>query len=189
METIFEDRMFTKETLPDNILAKGAYEHCHFVQLDLNGVDLSHFRFTDCVFENCNLSLCKLAQTCFNKVKFEHCRLTGLRFEDCYSVVFGVSFYHSQLDMSTFYGCKIKKTVFESCSIKEVDFTNADLGGAVFRDCDLHRSVFVSTILEKTDFSTAVNFQIDPQKNRIKKAVFSSQNLSGLLTGFDLDIR
>jgi uncharacterized protein YjbI with pentapeptide repeats len=102
--------------------------------------------------------------------------------------MFSFSFQGCILDYSVFYGTKLRKTNFISCSLKEVDFEAADLSSAVFSNCDLTATSFNRTILEKTDFRTARNFSFDPALNNMKKARFSSANLSGLLDHFKLDI-
>jgi uncharacterized protein YjbI with pentapeptide repeats len=50
-------------------------------------------------------------------------------------------------------------------------------------------AIFENSILEKADFKTAINFRINPSTNRISKAVFSSENLSGLLLDFKIIIK
>jgi fluoroquinolone resistance protein len=92
------------------------------------------------------------------------------------------------LDYCTFYGTRLKKTTFTGCSLKETDFTEADLSASVFDKCDLLNAKFSNTILEKTDFRTAVNFSIDPQFNKMKKARFTTFGLTGLLDKYNLDI-
>lgn len=64
----------------------------------------------------------------------------------------------------------------------------ADLSGAVFDQCDLSGAKFEGTQLEKADFRTAFHFSIDPVKNSIRKARFSSMNLEGLLHAFGIEI-
>lgn len=82
----------------------------------------------------------------------------------------------------------MKKTNFSNCTLRETDFTEADLTGAVFDRCDLAGSVFDHTLLEKADLRTAINFTIDPDRNRIAKARFSLEGLPGLLNRFDIII-
>ena len=69
-----------------------------------------------------------------------------------------------------------------------MDFIEADLTAALFEESDLAYSKFERSILEKADFRSAYHFQIDPSLNKIKKAKFSTQGLSGLLSQFDIDI-
>ena len=89
---------------------------------------------------------------------------------------------------STFFGTKLRKTNFTDCSLKEVDFSNVDLSESVFKNCELSGATFINTILEKVDFRTALNYGMNPDLNKIKKAKFSALNLSGLLHKHNLDI-
>jgi uncharacterized protein YjbI with pentapeptide repeats len=77
---------------------------------------------------------------------------------------------------------------FKQCIIHEVDFTDADLCNAVFANCDLMSSTFMNTNLEKANFSTAKNYSINPQLNKIKKARFSVPEITGLLHQYDIVI-
>ncbi len=83
----------------------------------------------------------------------------------------------------------MKNTVFTNSVIKEVDFSEVDLSQSKFINCDLTRSIFDRSILDKADFSSAVNFDINPERNRIKKTIFSSGGLIGLLTKYDLVVK
>jgi len=49
-------------------------------------------------------------------------------------------------------------------------------------------SIFDNSVLEKTDFTTASNYSIDPEINRIKKAKFSLPAVVGLLNKYDIVI-
>jgi uncharacterized protein YjbI with pentapeptide repeats len=69
-----------------------------------------------------------------------------------------------------------------------VDFTEADLSEARFTQSDLSGTIFLHTNLEQCDFRTALNYHLDPEKNRMKKAKFSPEGLSGLLLKYDLEI-
>jgi uncharacterized protein YjbI with pentapeptide repeats len=92
------------------------------------------------------------------------------------------------MNLTSFYKLKIKQKVFENCSLNEADFTEADLTEAEFDNCDLKRAIFDRSILVKTNFRTARNFNIDIENNKIKGAKFSKENLSGLLTKYQLKI-
>jgi uncharacterized protein YjbI with pentapeptide repeats len=65
--------------------------------------------------------------------------------------------------------------------LHDVEFAEADLTNVVLHNCDLLGSKFDNTILEGCDFRTTNNFSIDPEKNRMKKAKFSRNNVEGLL--------
>jgi len=68
-------------------------------------------------------------------------------------------------------------------SLSSSDFTNS-----LFDNCDFQEAIFENTILIKSDLRTSYNFVIDPDKNKIEKAKFSSTNVLGLLTKFDIEI-
>jgi hypothetical protein len=49
--------------------------------------------------------------------------------------------------------------------------------------------VFIDTIANKADFSTSYDYSFDPEKNKIKKAVFSMEGLKGLLEKYDIVVK
>ena len=57
-----------------------------------------------------------------------------------------------------------------------------------FINCDFSGAVFENTILEKADLRTAINYSIDPEINRLKKAKFSMPGLIGLLDKYDIEL-
>ncbi|HQQ98399.1 MAG TPA: pentapeptide repeat-containing protein [Cyclobacteriaceae bacterium] len=184
-EAYFHKQQFNKS----NFLAPGEYENCVFTGCDLSNSNLSGFIFIDCAFIGCNLSLIKLNNTALREVKFRDCKLLGLRFDTCHDFGLSFSFEGCQLNHSVFYRKKIIKTSFINCQLHGVDFTEADLTTAVFDFCDLSQAVFDRSILEKVDFRTALNYTIDPEANRIRKARFSLSGISGLLGKYDINIQ
>lgn len=75
---------------------------------------------------------------------------------------------------------------FTDCSMIAVDFMKADLTEVIFDRCDLYRALFSQTVLEKADFRTSFNYSLDPEKNKIKKAMFSLEHVKGLLDKHDI---
>lgn len=169
-------------------LIAGEYEGCTFQNCNFMGGDITDFRFIDCYFEGCNLSLVKSNKTVFLNAKFKDCKILGFRFDTCLKFGLSFSFDSCQLNHSSFYKTNIKKTTFENSQLQEVDFTECDLTGSVFDKCDLAKSVFNNTNLEKVDFCTSYNYSLDPESNRIRKAKFSLYGLPGLLGRYDIDI-
>jgi uncharacterized protein YjbI with pentapeptide repeats len=158
------------------------------MECDLSNSDLSAYIFTECKFIACNLSMAKVVKTAFRDTVFRDCKLLGVHFHTSNEFLFSVTFENCTLNLCAFYNMKLKKMKFSGCTLQEVDFTGADLSSAVFADCDLSRTTFENTNLEKADFRTAVNYSIDPELNRLKKARFSIQGLPGLLDKYDLDV-
>jgi hypothetical protein len=52
----------------------------------------------------------------------------------------------------------------------------------------LENAIFNETILIGADFSTAVNYKINPEFNPMKKAQFSVSGIIGLLEQYDIVI-
>lgn len=182
-EQEFNGQDFTKTGLP-----KGEYEACRFTNCELGNTDLSSSRFISCTFSACNLSLAKLTKTIFQDVAFSGCKLLGLRFDQCEGFGLSFRFDHCILNHASFYGTRRKGTRFLHSQLQEADFTDADLTAAVFDDCDLIKAVFENTALQKADFRTARHYSLDPEKNRLKGAVFSLPEVIGLLAKYDIRI-
>ncbi len=169
-------------------LTIGEYEDCIFTNCNFSDQDFKSFVFCDCEFKNCNLSNVKLNDTAFRDVKFSNCKLMGNQFAECNTFSLSFTFDGCILDFSSFYKLKIKKTIFKNCRLLQTDFAEADLSNSKFIDCDLSGSVFENTNLTKSDLSTSFNLSIDPESNSIKNAVFSKQNILGLLVKYNIKI-
>lgn len=165
------------------------YDGCTFLDCNFENLKLGNITFMECEFVNCNLSNVKLNHTAFKDVQFNNCKLLGINFNDSNPFLLELKSTNSDLTLCSFYQLKIKNTPFTNCNLSDVDFTESDLSNVIFNNCDLNRAIFENTILLKADFQTATNFNIDPEKNRIKKAIFSQSNLSNLLNKYDLIIK
>ena len=82
---------------------------------------------------------------------------------------------------SKFYTLKLKGTTFKNCSLIAVDFMATDLTESIFDNCDLYRAEFDKAIANKANFKTSYNYTIDPSKTKLKKAIFSLNEVKGLL--------
>ena len=80
------------------------------------------------------------------------------------------------------------KSKFRNCNLQEADFTESDIINSVFDNCDLKSAIFDQTNIEKVDFTTAYNFNINPEENRVKGAKFSKENVFGLLSSYGIVI-
>jgi uncharacterized protein YjbI with pentapeptide repeats len=147
----------------------------------LKSSDLQGKIFVECTFRSCDLSLASTARTSWRGVRFEQCKLLGLRFDQCHAFLLELAFDTCILDLGSFHGLRLRKTVFRNCRLRETDLSGADLSGASFAGCDLGGAVFDRTVLEGADLRTAHHYSIDPAKNRIRKARFSRDGLEGLL--------
>jgi uncharacterized protein YjbI with pentapeptide repeats len=160
------------------------FNHCDFSQCLFVAVT-----FIDCTFNDCIFSGAKINYVALRTVFFNRCKIEDVNFAMCDKLIFEVHFKECVLDFSKFYTLKIKGTTFVDCSIVAVDFMSADLTEVVFDNCDLYRSEFAKANANKANFKTSYNYTIDPTKTKIKKAVFSLNEVKGLLFKHELVIK
>lgn len=187
-ETYHQNKTFSAINYAENELVGREFDKCNFKQVDFSNCKIQDCIFSDCVLEDCNLSLAQFPKTGFNSIKFKNCKLLGVDFNPVRDLSFSVSFDNCILDYASFSRKKLRNTIFKKCRLQEVNFQESDLTGSVFADCDLNRASFSNTILNEVDFTSAYNFSIDPENNRIKKAKFSTSGLQGLLEKYNLQI-
>lgn len=180
----FENQTFEKQEL----LFQGEYENCTFKSCSFSGQDLSNYTFIECVFEHCDLSSSQVKNTSFKDVKFKHCKLLGVNFSEVNIFLLDIHFEYSMLNYASFYQLKLTKNQFKHCLFEDTDFSEADLTGAQFMECDFRGAMFDQTNLEKADFRSSINYAIDPEANRIRKAKFSREGALGLLSKYDIGI-
>lgn len=185
-EIYYDDRVFSEA----DVLEKGRrithFNSCIFKKCNFSEVDFRNCNFNNCEFDGCNLSMVKFNDAVLDNVNFKNSKLVGTDFSSAKDFLFSVNFTACILDYSTFVKKKNKKAKFVDCSLKGTDFAEADLTLALFRRCNLNGAVFMRTILVQTNFSEAYNFSIDPEQNNVKKALFSSSGLPGLLHKYDI---
>ena len=181
MNEFIEDAQFSRIDFALKKIKKGDYECCSFVNCNFSNGDISNCMFIDCDFVDCNLSSVNITDTTFKEVRFSNCKMMGLYFQKCSSLFFSAIFTSCVLDFTSFVGRPLESLKFSKCSLKGVDFTEASLKKVIFDDCNFDQAIFGGTVLKETDFRTSFNFQIDPESNLINKAMFTKENVSGLL--------
>ncbi|MEQ8223206.1 MAG: pentapeptide repeat-containing protein, partial [Candidatus Eremiobacterota bacterium] len=97
-----------------------------------------------------------------------------------------VHFFNCLISHSTFAGLKLQKICIKECVVKDVDFRDSDLSGADMSLSDFTDSLFIRTMLGKSDFTGASNYNINATLNDIKKAKFSLPEAVSLLYGLDI---
>jgi len=162
-----------------------SFLECRFENIDFTEVKLSSLRFLECSFNKCNLSNSSLTNTTFRDVSFNECKLIGLNWSSCHSVS-QLEIKESILDYGVFQNMVLKNAIFSKCSIKEADFSQSQLNDSSFSDSDLMRSHFIGSNLSGCDFRGAINYVIDIESCKLKKAKFSSPEVLGLLSNLDI---
>lgn len=188
-ENYFEQELFSKQNYSETPLAKGEYDNCNFRDCNFAKSDLSGIRFSDCTFAGCDLSNVKVSKASFQETAFKECKMLGFAFDSCDQIGMTVRFEKCQLDHSSFYQVKLNHTVFLASSLQGVDFTEADLRNAILDHCDLLDATFDHSNLERANLSTALNYSIDPENNRIGGARFSMPSVVGLLNKYSIVIQ
>ena len=82
----------------------------------------------------------------------------------------------------------LESVQFRKCELKESDFTEMSAINTSFEFCDLLNCQFEQSNLSGADFTSAVNYRINPLKNQIKKARFSASGLIGLVADFGIEV-
>jgi uncharacterized protein YjbI with pentapeptide repeats len=121
-------------------------------------------------------------------VQFVGCKLSGVRFDQCHPLGLLFSLSHCLVYHANFYNVTLKNTCFQNTAFTGADFTQANFSGTKFLDCQLDQVVFDATNLEKANLSSATGFNIDPERNRLKGAIFSRQEIEGLLSKYGVKI-
>lgn len=174
---------FSKKSLEGHF-----YNSCSFSNCDFTESILRNAQFCSCIFEDCNFSLVKLEGCRLQDVQFIGCKIVGADFYKCEKTFFSPTFKKCMLHYCNFSDLNMKKISFNGSKLKECHFTNTNLHSVNFSETDLSGTLFHNCDLTLADFSTAENYDIDPQTNKIRKAKFSLPEAIGLLRGFDISI-
>lgn len=183
-----EDKVFEKQDFTKNRLLQGDYEYCTFLNCNFSDSFLNGIRFLECEFIDCNLSSANIASTSFQDAKFTGCKMLGLHFETVNPFGFSIQMENCQLDHASFYQVVLKNSRIINSKLQNVDFTESDLTASCFDHCDLKNAVFENTNLEKVDFRNAINYTIQPERNRVKGTKFSLDGVAGLLSSYQIVI-
>ena len=183
------DQEFRDQILDDSNTKYKDFENCNFYNCDFRNCTFQTVAFIDCNFFDCNFQDTKINYVSLRGVFFNRCNFTNVNFAMTDQVIFEFHFIDCLLDYAKFYALKLKKMQFINCSMIAIDFMSSDITEVLFDNCNLRRAVFIDTIANKADFSTSYDYVIDPEKNKIKKAIFSVDGLKGLLEKYDIVVR
>lgn len=189
MNPLVLDKTFTKENYAENRLALSDYENCTFKNCTFSEAYLSNISFSECNFIECDFTNAKIRNTTFNEAMFNNCKMVGILFSEANPFLLSFNFTDCNLHLASFYGLQLKAIQLKNCNLGLVDFSECNMSQAIFDHCNLEAAVFSNTNLEKANFSSAYNFTIDPEKNNLKKAVFSKNTIDGLLKKYQIVFR
>ena len=187
-ELLHLHKTFEKVIYTGQKVSSREFENCIFKDCDFCNTAFLSSTFMDCEFIDFNLSMLDVSGSSLKNVVFKNSKLLGIAFHACDDFLFQVAFENCVLDFASFANKKMPKTHFTCSSLKEVSFEATYLKQSVFENCDLTRAVFNDTNLTECNFTSASNYQIDPEFNVLKKARFSLQGIPGLLEKYDIKI-
>lgn len=170
-------------------ISQKEYENCTFNNCDLTACNFTGTAFADCTFNSCNFKEAKIGHVGLRNVMFNDCDFTAVNFAMTDQIIYEFNFKSCKLDYVQFYDLKLRGMTFTDCSMVAVDFMQSDLTEAIFDNCNLHLAVFSDAIANKADFYSSYFFTIDPEKTKLKKAVFSQENIKGLLDKYEIIIK
>jgi uncharacterized protein YjbI with pentapeptide repeats len=182
------NELYEKQDYSEKPFCVGEFDSCTFRDCNFSESYLSDSEFRDCLFESCDLSAALLKNSGLKSVNFTNCKIMGVDFSYCKEFLFEVNFEECILDYSIFLRNDLKNTDFKECSVKEAEFAECDLTGAQYHNCDLSGTLFSRCNLERADFTTAANYSLDPEINRLKGAKFSYPGITGLLEKYGIII-
>lgn len=183
------DQEFRDQIFDDTNTKFKDFENCTFHNCDFRACTFQTVTFIDCNFFDCNFMETKINYISLRGVFFTKCNFTNVNFAMTDQVIFEFHFKDCLLDYSKFYALKLRKMQFINCSMIAVDFMGSDLTEVLFDNCNLRHAVFIDTIANKADFYTSYDYTFDPDKNKIKKAIFSTEGLKGLLQKYDIIVK
>ncbi len=182
----FETQEFTQKNFSLHIFEGDSYVDCTFKGCQFNEADLGGAAFSNCRFENCNLSLVKVAACRFHQITFLETKFVGVQFYTCEKKFFTLNAIGCILDNCNFSDLKMKRARFDRSKIKECYYLRSDLTEASFAEADLAGTIFHECNLARADFRGAINYNVDPKANQIKKAKFTMPEAMALLSHFDI---
>lgn len=143
---------------------------CDFEETDLSNLDMSGWRFEDCVLKRTNFTGATLEEAEFLSCRGAFINFTAARMVG--SVLAKCDFNNGQ-----FTGASVLQVSFIGCKLTGADFTRAHSTGVVFKETTLSAArlpgfSFRKDTLERVDFSMA-----DLVKCDFRNAVFSGSSL------------
>lgn len=171
----WQDATFSELEVSAVDLGGKSFQRCVFRKVRLAEANLRRCTFEECEFDGCDLTMAVIEGAAFREVAFLRSKLMGLDWTRVRGVAFVVSFTECNLSHCTFADRNMRETVFRECRAHDAVFAGVDLTRAVFTGTDLRGARFMDTILVEADLSEAVNYEISPQQNRLRKTKFSQE--------------
>lgn len=172
----------------DSSLKNIEFYNCSFKNCDFSNSSFFECRFEECNFIESNLSLLKIPSSQFIDCNFNNSKMLAIDWTQAENILEPV-FNNCNLEGSVFFGLKLKNLTMMNCKSSECNFEEACLPQSKFNNTNFLNARFNKTDLSFCDFTEAINYNINPNFNKIKKAKFSLPEILTLLQCFDILIK
>lgn len=183
----FEERTLSGISLTGKTLENKEFEKCRFVKCIFIETSFIKCHFIDCTFTDCSISAPKFTNSMFTNTVFQNSKVMGADWTKTKNVRL-LTFENCDIRYSNFSYMKLPHLIIRESMAHECNFADADLNEGIFTKTDFQQSVFSNTTLVKADFRKAINYGIDINFNKIKKARFSLPEATSLLKSFDIEL-
>lgn len=163
-----------------NTIEGVTFDECVFIGGTFTKALFEDCRFLQCEFRGCDFSVAKFPGTRFRDVRFVSCKLSGVDFLKASPGPIAI-FDECRLDYAGFSSMDLRGTQFLRCTALETDFAEARMEGVDCAGTDFAGARFSNTDLRGANFLEARNYSIDPQNNKVKKAIFDLPEAINLL--------
>ena len=184
-ENIHSYKKFENIVWEEKIITGKNFDNCTFYKCSLKGCFFDDCVFEKCTFEECDLSLIKFKDSSLSSVQINGSKAIGIIWHTAGNPL-SVNFNNSRISYCSFFGKNLKKTQFINCIADDVDFTNCNLTQADFAGTDLKNAIFLNTDITMANFVRAINYSIDLNNNKTKKAKFSLPEALCFLYNLDI---
>jgi len=188
----YTNENFTDLDLHSRRVELSNFEDCKFVNCNLSVTQFLECEFIDCEFKNSDLTLIQFDKSKFLETDFKNCKITGVNWTSLdwrsITLVSPIFFQSCDISFSVFNSLELHELNLQNSKAHSVDFSECDLKGSNFFKTDFMDSRFSLSKLDKCNFEEAINYYIDPLKNSIEGAKFSSPEVLSLLSHFKIKI-
>ena len=190
-EPFYQEKEFKNLNFRERIINGVEFYNCTFTYCDFFKSKFQNCEFEKCSFISSDLSLIIPSNTKLVDVTFSKSKIIGVNWTNikALSAPSKFNFYECKIDNSSFMRLNLQGIQIIDCSANDVDFTETDLTKSEFRGTDLSKSKFLNTNLFFADLSEAINYSLDPNRNKLKKTIFSFPEVTALLHSFDIIIK
>lgn len=182
-----EGKHFSAVTSTGKSIVDKEFEGCTFEKCIFIETSFIRCHFIDCSFVACSISAPKMTNSIFTNTKFLDSKVMGTDWTKTKTVRL-LSFERCDVRYSNFSFMKLPHMILKESVAHECNFADSDLSESNFSKTDFEKSVFSNTNLVKTDFRKAINYGIDVNFNKIRKAKFSLPEAASLLKSFEIEL-